>query len=389
MTVWPPMTAPETADEIAGAMNLLRKGDAESARKQLQSLIGKPSGSGSASAWYSLAVVQRALGDQGALHAALDKSLELEPRDLRALLLKSDTLAAQGNRRSALSYYGFIVKLYPDANKFPAPVAAEIRRAHESHARLDREVSERMEAGVAAAGFNAGSSSRFAKSLALLQGKAKRYEQEPRSYYFPELPTITFYDRKLFPWMDAVEAATNDIRTELQGLLAGPNVFSPYIEAEANMPADRAHPSLDSADWTSSYLVRDGKVVPEIADRCPKTMAAVAHAPLETIKGRAPFVLFSKLTPGAKIRPHSGFLNTRLVCHLPIIVSEKCWFRVGADVRGWEEGKCFAFNDTIEHEARNEGQGTRTVLLFNIWRPELTEEERHLVAALMESIDAI
>jgi aspartyl/asparaginyl beta-hydroxylase (cupin superfamily) len=189
--------------------------------------------------------------------------------------------------------------------------------------------------------------------------------------------------------MDALEAATADMRAELQGLLAGPNVFSPYIESEANVPVDRTHPLLDSADWTASYLCRDGKIIPEIADRCPRTMAAVAHAPLERIKGRAPFILFSKLTPGAWIRPHTGFLNTRLVCHLPVIVTEKCWFRVGADVRGWEEGKCFAFNDTIEHEARNEGQGTRTVLIFNIWRPELTEEERHLVTALMESIDSI
>ena len=383
------MTAPTTANEIAGAMDLLRKGDAESARKQLQVLTGSPLGSGSASAWFSLAVAQRALGDQGAMHAALDKSLDLEPRELRALLLKSDTLAVQGNRRAALTYYGFIVKLYPDPDKYPLPVAAEIRRAHETHARLDHEVFQRMQAGVAAAGFREGASPRFTQSLALLQGKSRRFEQEPRSYFFPELPTVTYYDRALFPWMDALEAATSDIRAELQGLLAGPNVFAPYIEAEANMPVDRTHPLLDSPDWTASYLYREGKIVSEIADRCPKTMAAVAHAPLEKIKGRAPFILFSKLTPGAWIRPHTGFFNTRLVCHLPVIVSEKCWFRVGADVCGWEEGKCFAFNDTIEHEARNEGQGTRTVLIFNIWRPELTEEERRLVTALMESIDTI
>lgn len=383
------MTTPITANEIAGAMDLLRKGDAASARTQLQILTRTPPGSSSAAAWFSLAVAQRALGERDAMHAALDKSIELEPRDLRALLLKADTLTAQGNRRAALTYYGFIVKLYREPGEYPPPIATEIRRAHETHARLEADVFQRMQAGVAAAGLRESASPRFARSLALLQGKSRRYEQEPRSYFFPELPTVTFYDRGLFPWMDAIEAATSDIRTELQGLLAGPDVFAPYIEAEANMPVDRANPLLDSPDWTASYLWREGKVVPEIADRCPKTLAAVAHAPLETIKGRAPFILFSKLTPGAWIRPHTGFLNTRLVCHLPLIVTEKCWFRVGADVRGWQEGKCFAFNDTIEHEARNEGTGTRTVLIFNIWRPELTEEERRLVTALMESIDTI
>jgi Aspartyl/Asparaginyl beta-hydroxylase len=70
-------------------------------------------------------------------------------------------------------------------------------------------------------------------------------------------------------------------------------------------------------------------------------------------------------------------------------VDQACWFRVGSEVRRWEEGKGFAFNDTIEHEARNEGTGTRTVLIFNIWRPELSLEERGLVAALLESMDTL
>ena len=31
-----------------------------------------------------------------------------------------------------------------------------------------------------------------------------------------------------------------------------------------------------------------------------------------------------------------------------------CWFRVGNETRTWEPGKALMFDDTIEHEARNE-----------------------------------
>ena len=46
------------------------------------------------------------------------------------------------------------------------------------------------------------------------------------------------------------------------------------------------------------------------------------------------------------------------------------------------------FDDTIEHEAWNGSDLTRVILLFEIWRPELTVEERGLVSAMFEAIDA-
>ena len=34
------------------------------------------------------------------------------------------------------------------------------------------------------------------------------------------------------------------------------------------------------------------------------------------------------------------------------------------------------FDDTIEHEAWNNSDRTRVILLFEVWRPELSDEER-------------
>lgn len=372
----------------AAAMAALNRGDAATARRHFEDAVA--TGRAPVDAWLGLALACRALGDEAAMMAALDRTLDLDQQNLRALLMKADALQARGDRRAAIRFYGLLVKLVPDPALLPPDGAREIKRAHAAHAHLSGEIFAHMQQSLAASGYNRElASSRFTQSLALLSGQAQRFEQQPRSYYFPELPTIGFYDRAGFPWFDAIEAATDDIRNELLGLLETPDVFSPYIEAEQNTPVDRSHALLDSPDWTAAYVWKDGAPVPQIAVRCPKTVAAVEHAPLEQVKGRAPFVLFSKLTPGAWIRPHTGFLNTRLVCHLPLIVPEGCWLRVGGEVRRWEEGKGFAFNDTIEHEARNEGADTRTVLIFNVWRPELSLEERGLVAALLESADTL
>ena len=61
---------------------------------------------------------------------------------------------------------------------------------------------------------------------------------------------------------------------------------------------------------------------------------------------------------------------------------------MGNDTRDLVEGKAWLFDDTIEHEAWHGSDRTRVILLFEIWRPELTEEERGLVSSMFEAIDA-
>ncbi len=145
---------------------------------------------------------------------------------------------------------------------------------------------------------------------------------------------------------------------------------------------------LNNPDWSAFYLWKDGKVLTENAKRCPRTMEALAHVPLTRVPGRSPTVLFSLLRPGARIPPHTGVLNTRLICHLPLIVPTGCGLRVGNETREWVEGEGWLFDDTIEHEAWNNSDQTRVILLFEIWRPELSNDERELISEMLMSIDA-
>ena len=74
--------------------------------------------------------------------------------------------------------------------------------------------------------------------------------------------------------------------------------------------------------------------------------------PLNPFRRRRTTRFFPRLEPGAHIPPHSGILNCRLICHLPLIVPPGCWLRVGNETREWEEGKLMIFDDSMEHEAK-------------------------------------
>ena len=213
--------------------------------------------------------------------------------------------------------------------------------------------------------------------------------QEPTRYLFPGLPQIAFYPRETFPWLEALEAQTPAIRAELEALLAGEERFRPYLEQDPHSPQLNDRSNVGSMHWSAFYLWRDGALVEENAARCPATVAALEGVPGPDVPGQTPTALFSRLKPGTHIPPHNGMVNTRLICHLPIIVPPDCGeLRVGNYVRPWVEGEAFVFDDSMEHEAINRSDRERVVLLFDIWRPELTEAERHWVRTLLQAVDS-
>ncbi|HEY3077154.1 MAG TPA: aspartyl/asparaginyl beta-hydroxylase domain-containing protein [Burkholderiales bacterium] len=322
-------------------------------------------------------------GDHRAALEAVDQALALQPRNLRALIVKADQLAAIGDARSASSFYRAAVDAAPAPHEMPAELRDEVARAtalcERYAAAFETFLRERL---------SVREGSRFSESLDILAGRRKVYFQEPRHYFFPGLPQIQFYERAAFPWLERLEAATGEIRAELLEVLKQDSAFRPYVERNSRLPHTDAQGLLDNPAWSAFYLWKHGELVPENAARCPKTLAAFADIPLAWVKNRSPSVLFSLLRPGAHIPPHTGEVNTRLICHLPLIVPPNCSLRVGNETRPVVEGKAWVFDDTIEHEAWNESRETRVILLFEIWRPELSAEERAMVSAMFEAIDS-
>jgi aspartyl/asparaginyl beta-hydroxylase (cupin superfamily) len=221
------------------------------------------------------------------------------------------------------------------------------------------------------------------EALGLLRGTRQIDLQQPSLFYYPGLPQRRFYDPADFPWLLEMLALLPAMQAELDAI-AGDS-FAPYVTASADRPAPN-NPLLGDPSWGAFYFWKDGAPVAENAVRCPATMAALAHAPMPMIPGRAPNALWSRLRPGTHIAPHFGMLNTRLICHVPIRTAPRCTLRVGSETRTWEPGVPLIFDDSMEHEARNAGPEIRTVLLFEIWRPEVPESDRAAIARLLEGI---
>ena len=371
----------------ASGFAALRKGDAQAARTLLQQVASSPHAD--VAAWFGLAVACAQLNDDAAAGSAVDQVLALEPRNLRALVLKGDLLAKAGDARNASSFYRLAIRTAPPAHELPAEPRTDLARAEAMCKRYAEEFERSLVERLIPEGLlERGPADRFRQSFDIMLGKRGIFFQQPRIYYFPELPQIQFYDRNDFPSFDKVEAATADIRAEMLEVLQDASAFRPYVESNPTRPPGDQTGMQENPNWSAFYLWRDGEIVPENAARCPKTMAALADFPLVHIQNRSPSVLFSLLRPRSRIPPHTGIVNTRLICHLPLLVPPECGLRVGNDARRPVEGKAWLFDDTIEHEAWNDSDRPRVILLFETWRPELTAKERKLVTTMFSAIDA-
>ena len=365
----------------------LQSGDAQTARVAFRRVTD--SGRANAQIWLLLAHASRMAGDWPEVESACDAVLTQESTNLRALVFKADARDGQGDARGASSFYRKAVQLAGTMQGLPDDLAAEVRRGAGRARAITGEFQRKLETRLSEAGFDPASRSRrFDQSLGILAGEKQVYLQQPSAYYFPELPQIQFYETEQFAWAADVEAAAGTIRAELEQALAQGSPFRPYLQSRSDRPSYDFHGLLDNPAWSTLYLWENGAATPGAHERFPKTFAALEQVPMPHITTRAPSILFSLLQPGARIEPHHGMINTRLICHLPLVVPSRCGFRVGNEVREWQVGKLMIFDDTIEHEAWNDSEEDRILLIFDIWRPELDEGERGAVTAMFEAIDS-
>jgi aspartyl/asparaginyl beta-hydroxylase (cupin superfamily) len=308
--------------------------------------------------------------------------------EVSELLGRGDDYLRSGDGKTAMVFYQAALKS-AQAARFIDPECLERlrkaqafiqKRAGEFQTALEDAFSGARPAGPAAR-------VRLEHSLEMLKGERQIYQQQPAAFYYPYLAQRQFFEREEFDWVPALEAATGAIREELAAVLKQGADFKPYVERHADRPYRDFHGLNEDPSWTALYLWRHGKPVDENARRFPLAMAALEKVPLTSFGSRTPDVLFSRLEAGAHIPPHTGILNCRLICHLPLIVPKGCWLRVGNETRAWEEGKLLIFDDSMEHEAKNPSEELRIILLFDIWRPELTEEERSAMSAIFDAID--
>ncbi|MFO1255103.1 MAG: aspartyl/asparaginyl beta-hydroxylase domain-containing protein [Sphingomonadaceae bacterium] len=331
--------------------------------------------------WVALSQAELALGNHGAAEAALEAQLDIAPRDVGALLTRGLLREQAGDARAASSFYKAALNQIAAEGGLPPPLVS----LHDHARAYLRQAEGSFEAHLLEA-LGDELSPTMVEAVELLLGKRQLYFQQPSVFYYPGLPQKRFYDPAQFPWLEPMLALVPEMQRELAQVLAsGAEGFAPYVRTPPNRPAPNS-PLLDNQDWTAFHFWRDGAVVEENAARCPATMQALSHAPLVETPGRSPNAHWSRLLPGAHIAPHFGMLNTRLICHIPIMTAPDCWLRVGSERREWIDGVPLVFDDSIDHEARNDGPSQRVILLFEIWRPEIEEGDREAISRIFEAI---
>ena len=332
--------------------------------------------------WVALANAEQTLGNNEAAEAALDQQLILNARDVGALLLRGHLREQAGDARAATTYYQAARNQAAVEGKVPPALAA----LHDHAGRFTAEAGRGFTAHLHAA-LGGDLSPAMTEAVELLTGMRELYLQQPTTFYYPGLPQRRYFDPDDFPWFAEMLALLPAMQAELAAVLEQHEGFTPYVHRTQHRPAPN-NPLLDKQDWSAFHFWKDGLRVAENAARCPATMAALDHAPLPQVPGRSPNAHWSRLLPGAHILPHHGMLNTRLICHLPILTAPGCTLRVGSETRTWEDGAPLVFDDSIEHEAWNAGPQQRVVLLFEIWRPEIDADDREALGRIFQAIDA-
>lgn len=333
-------------------------------------------------AHHKLGVMEEEYGTLANARSAYLRCLTLAPTVAKAYLYAGYCLQRQGEEQIAVELYSLgadidesILTLWQsnqqsDQSRRRSAAASRLLREHLSKLHLSSVGSgvdcQRIASGIWTRTHN--DDYRF-----------RNTQQIPQLFYLPDITAQGFHDSSDWKWAQALQSAAAEIKNELNNAL--PLIRDqgrPYLPASRQ--TDGAIAMLaGSLNWTALDLYVDGNPNNEFMPHFPKTLAALSEAPLYSLDENPFEVFFSLLRPGQHISPHFGLSNHSLTVHLPLVIPDKCWLRVGEETRQWAPGKVTVFDDTFIHEARNESAEERIVLIFSIWHPDLTDAEQQAV----------
>ena len=321
------------------------------------------------------AMVSRALGDLAGALEALDEALSLDPYDYVALLSKGALVERMSGERAAAAIYRNALTIAPPDDELPPPLRAPTARARQVVARTQAALEAHLKArtGAVKAEVSRAARRRFDESVGIFAGRTKVYNQEPLLLHYPRLPAIPFYDRDAVPLVRGAGGGDRHDPRRAGGRAGrGQGRFRPLhrlSEGRAGQPVGRAQPLAALELASSCGRTGRGRTAPARSARRPPPCWSACRWP--TSRAIAPTAMFSALDAHTRIPPHTGSTNVRLLCHLPLILPGPARFRVGNETRDWKMGEAWVFDDTIEHEAWNDADELRVILIFDVWNPFL------------------
>jgi aspartyl/asparaginyl beta-hydroxylase (cupin superfamily) len=382
-------TVQQAAAANSQGMNALRQGDFKAAVEAFERAVAADPHSGAL--LRNLASAHRGAGDDEAELKALEAALDIDRRDVVAWMRKAELHQRRGEKGEAFQGWNAALQLAEPLRPWSGPMAEALERGQafviKGRQAIQSSVAAAME--PLRADLSETENRRAEAFMSVAVGQRRIYANECHGLCYPFLPADEFFDDGHFPWFGDLASKTDAIRGELLELLKDPGeALRPYVKMESGIGETKWSGLDQSLDWGAIFLWEYGAPNRPVLDRCPITAATLESLPGAKIPGRAPSAFFSMLKPRTRIPPHTGVTNTRAIIHLPLIVPEGCGFRVGGETRPWIVGKPFAFDDTIEHEAWNDSDELRAVLIFDVWNPHLTPREQDVIARYYVAADA-
>lgn len=330
--------------------------------------------------WINQATVHRLSGDDAAEGVALERALAIDRLNFTAQLRMAELHQRCGRAAAAAQGWSGVVQMaaaMPDRSPAIDDALARGRAFLADHTdTLGHAIDDAL---------GGATNRRMTACIDHMLGRRAIYTNHCDGVHVPFLPADEFFDHDLFPWFAALEARTPAIRAEALALVQhGTASIRPYVRQDAGTPDNKWSGLDNNLDWSACFLWEYGIRNDEVCARCPETAAALAAVPQNDVPGKAPTAFFSILRPHAHIPAHTGVTNSRAIIHLPLVVPEGCRFRVGGETRAWREGEAFAFDDTIEHEAWNDSDRPRIVLIFDVWNPHLSADEQAVLKTVFE-----
>jgi len=342
--------------------------------------------------WSNLAHACRLASDAEGERRALEAALALDRTDFGTQLRMAQLLQRLGEETRALITWNDVQQLAAGMSNIPSPLLAELDAGRDYCAELQSRMATAVDSAIGRQ-IDEGNETERRRLQAFVDhglGKRQFYQKQCAGMYYPFLPADEYFDSLHFPWFADLEDHWPQIRAEWEGLLADPEInMRPYVQMSEGTPQSEWSELDKSLDWGVYFLWEYGTRNEAVAAKCPVTTAVLERIPLIRIPRRAPNAFFSTLKPHTRIPPHTGVTNTRAIIHLALKVPPECGFRVGGETREWVEGKAFAFDDTISHEAWNNSDETRCVLIIDVWNPHLSEREQNIVADYFARTDTV
>lgn len=189
----------------------------------------------------------------------------------------------------------------------------------------------------------------------------------PKGFYFAGLTSKPWHESHEFDWMASFEAAHADILAEARSALG----------AVGHDLQNYDYPGINTSNWKTFQFIRDRIKNEDNLTACPVTAKL-----LETIPGYPVIreAIFSILEPGGVIPPHRDESNIFLTMHYGVITPQKGFMEVAGIRRPWQAGKSLIFDSSYQHQAINDSDEPRIVLLVDFLNPGLSETERQWIA---------